>query len=107
MVNANAAAYTVRHEAGIQYVYVDSPLFATREEAVAEAAKFPKACNVKVIVAGQHNGDEYVTMFQASASVSLAPTKGNPTNEGGIKRVRKILATVPYEVVKGDLTGIL
>ena len=77
------------------FISIRSQDFATREEAAAVAAIFPKFVLAGVgrtahaARTGQHR---VADTFSVGLTVKLLPTKGNERNEGGIKRYRSFQA---------------
>lgn len=68
------------------FITAKSEEFATREEAEALHANFPKYVNAKVTRLTYWDSRE--ATYSVRLEVNLQPTKGNDRNEGGIRRYR-------------------
>lgn len=95
-------------------VIVTSPEFATREEAEAWAALFPKSAGFSVSNLASYPLPEggWRLVFGARSHTALRPTKGNDRNETGIKRYHAIMKkaqaaglTVDWETTVLGQTG--
>lgn len=81
----------------------------TREEMEAICATLPKMLKVRIMETGVFNEGKngYDRKFTIWVSGRMAEAKGNPANETGLKRFKKLIEVVDLEVEQRVVGGFL